>query len=473
MTGKYKTVYFICITLLAVIVSISYSKITPDDEFIFYTYAKNISLGNGYTFNAGEKVNASTSPLYTLLLASFNYITGASGYEKIPLIGDLVRFISLLLLVYFAYKTFEKSRLKSSGYLFALLIAADPLFRNSAGMETQFSLMLLMAAVYFYTINRFELTGVFSALAVLGRFDNILIVIVILIHYLAVKKKLPGLKTILSFSAVLLPWFIFSFFYFGSILPTTFFIKTHQQSMGYWGSGLLFLKGFTTEIPGGIPVLSTMLLIMTISLVYLLLYRKEILRTKAFSILLGWSVLYFICYGFILNPPAYPWYYTFFVIPFGLLVSTSLDSFLSRFSEKYFLFVFLFIFCAGVILPVKTFVKPGPSKYDTYYQTAETLNKSAAGSKVLIDEIGIFGFYYNKGNVIDMLGLINPEIFNYLRKKDYSGIIQNYRPDYVIVDYPVKPVYEKFTESKDFLNSYYPYGIISGEFTSVEIFAQE
>ncbi len=473
MTSKNSTIFFVFLALLAIVVSLSYSNLKTDDEFIFYTYAKNISQGNGYVFNQGQKINATTSPLYTLLIASLNYISGASGYDKIPLIGNLVRFFSFLLLIYFTYKILERAGLKTSGYLFALLIAANPFIRNSAGMETQFALMLLMGAVYFYTIDRLELSAAFGALSILARFDNVLIVFVIIIHYLVSKRKLPNPKAVIIFFILLLPWFVFSRIYFGDFLPTTFFIKTHQQSSGYWGSGLLFIKGFAAAAPGGIAVLLVLLLIMLISFVYLVLYKKEIFRTKFFSVLLGWSVLYFICYGFILNPPAYPWYYTFIVIPFGLLVSVFIEYLMVRFHMKSLLPVFLIIFCAGLILPVKTFIHPGFNKFDTYYETAAILNKSAQGSSVLIDEIGIFGFYYEKGNVIDMLGLINPEIINILQNKDYPGIISEYKPDYVVVDYPVKPVYEKFTETKYFLNLYHSFGIVSGEFTSVEIFSKK
>ncbi|HKB87318.1 MAG TPA: hypothetical protein VKD08_14180 [Ignavibacteriaceae bacterium] len=59
-----------------------------------------------------------------------------------------------------------------------------------------------------------------------------------------------------------------------------------------------------------------------------------------------------------------------------------------------------------------------------------------------------------------------------MQNKDYAGIINKYNPDYVVADYPVKPVYEKFTERKDFVNLYLSFGIASGELASVEIFSK-
>ena len=88
----------------------------------------------------------------------------------------------------------------------------------------------------------------------------------------------------------------------------------------------------------------------------------------------------------------------------------------------------------------------------------------------MIDEIGVLGFYYNKGKVIDLLGLINPHAVTYLQKKNYMGILNYYKPGYLIVDYPKRPEYENFIETRGFLNSYSPAVIISGKGKSVEIY---
>ena len=39
-----------------------------DDSYITYRYSRNILAGNGFTFNAGERVLGSTTPLYTIVL---------------------------------------------------------------------------------------------------------------------------------------------------------------------------------------------------------------------------------------------------------------------------------------------------------------------------------------------------------------------------------------------------------------------
>src|SRR5689334_20676260 len=43
---------------------------TCDDAFICYRYAKNLIEGRGLVFNAGERVEGYTNPLFTLGLAA-------------------------------------------------------------------------------------------------------------------------------------------------------------------------------------------------------------------------------------------------------------------------------------------------------------------------------------------------------------------------------------------------------------------
>lgn len=470
---KFDRFYFPAIILLVLIVSISYSRLDRDDEYIYYTYAKNISQGRGYEFNTGERINATTSPLYTLLISSLNYVTGPDNYKKIPLIGKLVSFLSLLLLVFISYRIMRVSGFRYAGYFFALLILVNPYLKNSAGMETLFALMLLTATVYLYMNRNFNLMAITGALAVLARFDSILLILVILIHYLVTMKSFPKPVTIILFVITILPWFIFSYFYFNDIFPSTLWIKTHQQALGYWGNGYIFIKGFMTSVPGGIYSSSLLLGIFAICLYYLFTRKKELFKKNFIAVFLLWFLLYFISYGLVLNPPGYPWYYSAFIIPFGVVVSVAIESFMEVQSGKGFLILFIFIFTIGLVLPIKTFIHPGRYKYEVYSNTARFLNKSSSNSSVLIDEIGIFGFYYTNGKVIDLLGLINPEIEHYIEHKDYKGIFGKYHPDFVVVDYPERPEYENFIKKKEFLEIYHPVKIISNSDKAVQIYSRK
>jgi hypothetical protein len=463
--------YIILLFIAVILVSIGYFNFKQDDAFIFFTYAKNISNGEGYVFNQNEKINATTSPLYTLLLASFNFLTGPDN-SKIPLIGGIIGIFSLCIFLFYSLKLLRNYNFTAAGYIFPFLILANPLIRNAAGMEIYLSLMFGMMTFYYYLNNQFELAALAGSLAVLARYDNILLISILFIDYILSFKKLPGIKSTLIFLGIVLLWFLFSYFYFGNFLPSTFAVKSQQEELGFWGKGWIFLKGFPSAFPGGKLTFFIESVIFITGIIKILLFDRELFRQKFFLLILIWTILYFICYSFLLNPPSYHWYFTFFTVLFGLVVSLSLEKVFSKL-RKEFLFI-LTLFFSSLVLPLRTYLQPESYRYKIYTETAKWLNLNAApGSKVAIDEIGIFGFYYNKGKVIDLLGLINPEGLRFLRKKNFFNLISYYKPDYLIIDYPERPVYEQFVSGNNFKNLYLSLTVISAENKSVQIFTKK
>src|SRR4051812_32934819 len=65
--------------------------IPGDDAYITYRYARNLAEGNGFVFNLGERVQSTTTPLLTILLA-----LGAVIGIDIPLMAFLLTPLSLL-----------------------------------------------------------------------------------------------------------------------------------------------------------------------------------------------------------------------------------------------------------------------------------------------------------------------------------------------------------------------------------------
>ena len=49
---------------------------TIDDAYITYRISGNIHSGNGFVYNAGERLQSSTAPLYALLLAGLRWRGG-------------------------------------------------------------------------------------------------------------------------------------------------------------------------------------------------------------------------------------------------------------------------------------------------------------------------------------------------------------------------------------------------------------
>jgi hypothetical protein len=81
----------------------------------------------------------------------------------------------------------------------------------------------------------------------LTRYDGVIAVVLIFGLHLVTQKKIP-VKYILLFVCIVLPWFIFAYFYFGSVLPQTFYAKSRlitsteyvrQYVMGRIGGNIL------------------------------------------------------------------------------------------------------------------------------------------------------------------------------------------------------------------------------------------
>ena len=216
-------------TLVIIIIFISYWKVQQDDSYIFYNYAKNIALGNGYVFNIGEKVNATTSPLYSLVLALLYFITKNFTSVTLPFLGHLIGAISLWLICFFSMRVLKKENYQNTYLIYPFIFLSIPLLRNAVGMETFLTLALIIITIYYYQKENYELTAFFSSFAILSRYDSVLIVTILFLDYLISKKKLIQLKSILIFVITLLPWFIFSYFYFDSLIPSSITVKISQQ----------------------------------------------------------------------------------------------------------------------------------------------------------------------------------------------------------------------------------------------------
>src|SRR5512135_873184 len=70
-----------------------------DDPFITYRYALNLIGGNGFVYNAGERVLSTTTPLYALFLAAVGLI-----FRDLPALGFWVSVVCLGLSAWFVYE---------------------------------------------------------------------------------------------------------------------------------------------------------------------------------------------------------------------------------------------------------------------------------------------------------------------------------------------------------------------------------
>jgi hypothetical protein len=261
---------------------------TIDDSYITFRYARNILAGNGFAYNPGEHVLGTTTPLYTLLLASLAAFSGGDD-APFPLIALLVNAladsVTCLLLIDLG------RRLGSirAGLGAALVWAIAPFSVTFAigGLETSVYVLLLTATVHAHLRTRRIQAALCAALALLTRPDALILLGPLVLDRLwqlwrqgsrgAATKSIareqesggipnlpnyqstnspiplsptPLLKELLAFALPTLAWIIFAAATFGSPIPHSIAAKSLAYRLPADAAFIRLLQHYTTPFLG-------------------------------------------------------------------------------------------------------------------------------------------------------------------------------------------------------------------------------
>src|SRR5512141_1854778 len=75
---KFRLVLPALLVVLAIAARVIPGPRTIDDSFITFRYARNLLAGQGFVYNPGERVQGTTTPLYTLLMTGLGALTGGT-----------------------------------------------------------------------------------------------------------------------------------------------------------------------------------------------------------------------------------------------------------------------------------------------------------------------------------------------------------------------------------------------------------
>ena len=232
--------YFYLHFLILVLVGLSiifYFNFTAEDAYITYRYAENWVNTGSLVYNVGEPINAMTSPLHALLSAALFFVTGNT------ILGNKV--ISLFLMLLAALLVWARYRDQLHLQLLALILLFPPcvLLWTFGGLETPILLFLATITVILvsrplsFSRNLLCVMFFLAGLAFLTRYDSILFFLPLTI-YVALKARSMKDVVIALIGAAILPlaWLFISFYYYGDLLPTSFYVKTPNGSF----QGLIF-----------------------------------------------------------------------------------------------------------------------------------------------------------------------------------------------------------------------------------------
>jgi len=226
-----------------------------DEPFITFRYIKNFFDGNGLVYNVGERVEGYTHFLWLMLLVAGRAI----GFDLVDTsiwLGIVSYTGILILLLAASYRNYKKSPrgiwLPLSAALFA--VNYNTTVWASGGLETSLYAFLILLAFYLWFYSGFSeqrrliLTGTILAFVPLTRPDGVLFTVtaVALLTIRGVKHKQSVSSLTWSIFILLLPSIIvglpylaWKYYYYGNLLPNTYYAKSGDEN--YYGQGIFYI----------------------------------------------------------------------------------------------------------------------------------------------------------------------------------------------------------------------------------------
>jgi len=206
-----------------------------DDAYIHFQFSKNISEGNGFSYNSGTETPGSTSPLWTMLLSFFYNINNDQIITS--LILSCIFELGTLIVIYLIVYKRTGNKLLSFFTSSMLLFTGRFLWASGSGMEITFYSFLISLIILFNQTNKNSLLiSLFIGISVLIRPESYLIFFFFLISRFFYYKKISKiflLETffnILIFLIIALPYIIFCLKTTGNLFPNTFFAQNETSS---------------------------------------------------------------------------------------------------------------------------------------------------------------------------------------------------------------------------------------------------
>lgn len=266
-----------------------------DDGYIFLRYAENLGQGNGLVFNTGERVEGFSSPLWTLLLAVAGSAMGDLEVAA-RLLGVVTVLAVVAVLLLGVLRWSESARPMDAGVLTIGAAALPPVvYYSVSGMDHPIFAASISAALVSAVADhrKGELsvrTSLLLIMSTLARSEGVLVAAWIGCHFLlavrdrSFSSRLRATVPFVSiYAAGVIALQMARWFYFGVILPNTFYAKVTPDTWSRLGRGLTYLAqcliAFSPLIAVGAAI-------------GFLAWRSRRFPTGVVTLLAGWIVLW-------------------------------------------------------------------------------------------------------------------------------------------------------------------------------------
>lgn len=428
-----------------------------DDAMISMRYAWNFFQGQGLVWNPGQRVQGYTNLGWTLIMSGLQWLPGAA--DCCALYVQILNAVLLALSAGFMYFCLRRKAGELAGLLSAVLL----LFNSSVfvyslnGFEVAMQ-MFLLSFSYLWLIpgqDKEQLpasrafTLLLTAVAVLFRPDSIVFFFACaaILFYRNWKEnsgqKMLNLCLVFLLSALLIAGLLaFQYFYYGSILPNTYFLKAARGGDLPWWSAAYFVSNF---------LLSPQFFLLLCSLIYLTQKIRTCPKQRFCAAYLIGLILVWIAYVYSVGGDTF--LLGRFYIPLIPLLCACSSIFLTQWLDqksgksiylpKAVLVVFLLFYLYRSFVEVQTVIKHERWKNESSILSALAVRKSglAPQSLIAVFRAGTTPFFLPEYRFHDMLGKSDARIARTAvkwgppghNKWDLDYSLNEERPDLLIV----------------------------------------
>lgn len=422
-----------------------------DDAYITFRYAERIAGGLGFTFNDGQAVLGTTTPLWTLLIAS-GIGLGLSATAATALLTSLSAAF-MCLAIWSMLRHAGHGTLGLIGAL-ALLVYERWLFNFLMGMETVLYMALVFWIFALCMRRRWSGIGWLGAMAILCRPDGAVVAALGLVAA-GLNDQRAALRQAGWMILILLPWIAFAFLAFGSPIPHSVAAKQVIHPAGLAEA----LGGLWRQI-GSDPFFLFSLALGGVGSVFVLLNARRTRLGHAWAAV-AWPVLFVAGLGMSgIQVGLFPWYQAPLIAGIWLLALIGLAALgealakatrrgdaLTRQAPGLVLLALMIIQTSGFwARNWREFPPPLTAKERYYMEAARGLAPLVEpGATVLVGEVGVMGYVLKNAVIIDSSGINSPAVYD-LRRGSPAGAmdragrppdwvaraLEEMRPDWVV-----------------------------------------
>lgn len=426
-------------TILLLLFGLLYINFTVDDAFITFRYGKNLIEHGIWNWNptSSNLVEAYTNPIF----AGLSIIPSFFNFNIIFLFKILG-----IVYLYLTFKLLSNSVVSIDKWLCGAFIVTNMMIFPHAfsGLET---IPFFLSAFYLMTLKDEELKGSFTSWMIfwapLIRPEGALLSIYIIFQQIRIQRK-PSTSALVAIALGII-YFLIRYYYFGFVLPNTYYAKTGE--------------GFSTFILNLIAD-KTVIIGWIISMLFILMMKGRVLLP--FMLFLGYALgnltanlqmNYAYRYGWHMLMPAI--FYAFWL---AIRDRSDLNP-----RRTIFLFVlFLIAFNINFKHELIELLNYYPNAIKSHRELGLMLSKYTQSKPILaVGDAGLIP-YYSDLVTIDYLGLANVEIAHAI-KDNKMPLLQ--APDIMIVysntetscasnpalQFKGEIVLRKYTSAKDYV----------------------